>query len=1337
MTPSQRNPYLAALVLLALPCSLSGADLWWDGGTTDPAGDSNGVSTYTSGTWSTAISNWDTTTGPHVVWDNTNTVENPADNAIFGGTYVSSGGNRIITIGSNITVNQIQILVGGLGSNSRYDIGASATQNDFAITFGGTYSDAFPAITGNSGSNGFINNNFPAKVTGTPNGGMVINHGSNITTPGSSGRFAFTNTNNNFIGDVVMVGGNLSIGTQMGAPSNKLVLKGGSLFISGSSAITSTFARDIHVAAASGLSTNSATAGLQTMDLTGKLTGSSQLTRYSSVTGTSISEVRFAGDMSGFTGSFENTGTSANALVTIQTTLPSSGLWKISGGTLRFNTTDDTHIAHGVGKSDLIINGGTLNMNGKSETINGLSGSLGIVQNQLASTTSTLTFGDANATASFAGTVRNNPGTGGTLAITKIGTGTQSLTGILTHTGATNVNAGALLITNATGTLPTELLPAPVNSAFTVANSTTLSVLLTGAGPASAAMASLTTGSSGAGSTLALNTKGFGLLTSTPVIHCLGSLAPGTDATTLIKLNGYNYSTGQFSLIQYGSLDGAGFSAFDIDLPYRIEGTLVNNTTDPLLKSIDLTITSAETAVWKGEVSGTPNGNWDINPDADGSAGTFNWKTSVSGTATRYAQGPVNTDQATFDDSATGTTTVQLTTTLTPRHLLVNNTIAKTYTFTGAGKISGETQLEKDSDGTLILANTAVNDHTGGTLIRDGILRLGDGATAGAGRISGSISLLSLGTLAFFYPEAVTVTNPISGTGAVLKLGTNTLTLAGTSIYSGGTTVSTGAIAASTATALGTGIVILGNAATGSEPLELTINNRSDLDNAIRVSADGSGSATLSASNTGTGTADPATFKGTVTLDRATTFRSDIVGDTLAFTGKITSSPPLLPEDPVTPITLTVSGGQTVSLESSANDFTGEILVRGAGTSLQARVTTGSEVIPDSVRVDLATDTFFKLAVAGAPVETISRLTGTGIVERPITGTQTLAVGAGDADSTFGGVIRNGTGSVALRKVGTGTFTLTNTHSYTGSTAVQGGTLIVNGTITSTSLVTGGTLAGTGTVGAITATVSGKVSPGTDTTLGTLTTTGNVSFSAGTELTAQINSTGTPTCDKLAVTGTLALNAAAATLNLTDLGSTTLTTTTKLVLATATGAITGTFKDSLGNPLPNDSTIVLGSNSYTLKYNDTDGGLNAITLTYSVPGYSTWASTNGVGAANADHDNDGVLNGVEYVLGTDPKTFTKSGITGTVTATEFQFSFSRSDASETPDTLVSIEVSNDLVTWTANGSPFTVGATSSGSITIVENPDAPAADPGKDTVTLTVPRDSTTKFARIRVLVTP
>ena len=109
-------------------------------------------------------------------------------------------------------------------------------------------------------------------------------------------------------------------------------------------------------------------------------------------------------------------------------------------------------IPNGAGTGNTVINGDAsldaiLDLNGQSETLNGLSsaGTLthAFVQNALASTTSTLTVGDNDQTATYGGTLRNN---GGALALTKRGAGTQTLTGANNYTGPTNVNAGSLLI---------------------------------------------------------------------------------------------------------------------------------------------------------------------------------------------------------------------------------------------------------------------------------------------------------------------------------------------------------------------------------------------------------------------------------------------------------------------------------------------------------------------------------------------------------------------------------------------------------------------------------------------------------------------------------------------------------------------------------------------------------------------------------------------------------------------------------------------------------------------------------------------------------------------------
>lgn len=85
---------------------------------------------------------------------------------------------------------------------------------------------------------------------------------------------------------------------------------------------------------------------------------------------------------------------------------------------------------------------------------------------------------------------------------------------------------------------------------------------------------------------------------------------------------------------------------------------------------------------------------------------------------------------------------------------------------------------------------------------------------------------------------------------------------------------------------------------------------------------------------------------------------------------------------------------------------------------------------------------------------------------------------------TIGNIIADTTGasggSRGLTKLGTGTLILDQANTYTGATTVTAGTLIINGSTSSTSLVSvgiNGTLGGTGTVGGH-STISGTHNPG-------------------------------------------------------------------------------------------------------------------------------------------------------------------------------------------------------------------------------------------------------------------
>jgi len=109
--------------------------------------------------------------------------------------------------------------------------------------------------------------------------------------------------------------------------------------------------------------------------------------------------------------------------------------------------------------------GATLDLNGNSETINNLTGSGGVTTT-LAAFGSTLTVGSGNGSASFSGIVQNGSGT---LALTKTGTGTQTLTGANTYTGATTVTGGTLALDFSVSS-PASILSA--SSALQLGNST-------------------------------------------------------------------------------------------------------------------------------------------------------------------------------------------------------------------------------------------------------------------------------------------------------------------------------------------------------------------------------------------------------------------------------------------------------------------------------------------------------------------------------------------------------------------------------------------------------------------------------------------------------------------------------------------------------------------------------------------------------------------------------------------------------------------------------------------------------------------------------------------------
>ena len=90
----------------------------------------------------------------------------------------------------------------------------------------------------------------------------------------------------------------------------------------------------------------------------------------------------------------------------------------------------------------------TLDLNGTNQGVGLLTGTAGIGGATILNNgtgASTLTIGNGNATGgSYGGIIADNSGTGGTVAITKTGTGTETFTGNNSYTGGTTFNGGTL-----------------------------------------------------------------------------------------------------------------------------------------------------------------------------------------------------------------------------------------------------------------------------------------------------------------------------------------------------------------------------------------------------------------------------------------------------------------------------------------------------------------------------------------------------------------------------------------------------------------------------------------------------------------------------------------------------------------------------------------------------------------------------------------------------------------------------------------------------------------------------------------------------------------------------
>ena len=254
---------------------------------------------------------------------------------------------------------------------------------------------------------------------------------------------------------------------------------------------------------------------------------------------------------------------------------------------------------------------------------------------------------------------------------------------------------------------------------------------------------------------------------------------------------------------------------------------------------------------------------------------------------------------------------------------------------------------------------------------------------------------------------------------------------------------------------------------------------------------------------------------------------------------------------------------------------------------------------------------------------TIGSLSGSGRVTNSADAASTAVLTINGTNSTtFSGTIQDGgyngmtLGRVALTKEGSSTLTLSGNNIYTGTTTVNAGTLLINGSIAAGSTVSvgaAGTLSGTGTIGGTT-TVAGTLSPGNSP--GILTVNNNVTITNGGAFAVEVNGTVAGSgYDQLNVTGGSPTFSLTGTNNLVlSLGYTPIA-VANFFIATISGtnAISGVFESLNGSVtnLTQDSIFSFGGYNWQISYtgdvgsNTFSGAGNDLALQV-VPEPSAW-----------------------------------------------------------------------------------------------------------------------------------
>jgi len=485
---------------------------------------------------------------------------------------------------------------------------------------------------------------------------------------------------------------------------------------------------------------------------------------------------------------------------------------------------------------------------------------------------------------------------------------------------------------------------------------------------------------------------------------------------------------------------------------------------------------SAATMTWN-KLSAT----WDTNTSP------LNW--TWGGGDTYYIAG----DKVRFDDTGgSGTATVTVAGGgVSPASLEFANSGAKSYIFQG-GAIGGGTDLLKNGAGsiTLSVANTysgtttlnagsiivghasalgsassdvlvgeltdggnpaALLVNTAFTLSRNinvrsgssGAATLGGTNSTGTAVFSGGVTLNKAALLTAESGGEVDFTGLITGSGGgFTKVGPGTVKLTHANSYTGTSAVNAGSLVLTNATALGSdsSAVLVGETASNGNAAALLAGSAVSLNRDVTVRLGSSGAATIGGSNT----SGMASFPGTITLNKSVQLTA-ASGGMVDFSGLVTGVGGI-----------TKNGLGKVYLDS-ANSFQGDTTINagslyivdggslGTATSAVAVGETADNGNPASLLacapLTFARNISVRAGSSGLATFGEANSGGTVTCSGSVTLNKSAQLTADSGDQVdFTGLIG---GSGGITKIGEGTVRLTRANTYSGQTAISGGTVLV------------------------------------------------------------------------------------------------------------------------------------------------------------------------------------------------------------------------------------------------------------------------------------------------------